>query len=284
MGKLSVCLAIALAACGSSSSKPPDAHIVVPDAAPDAKVFMDAPIDAPPVFDFTCTTNAAPTTATAMVTISGTVNEVGISGMTPTFTPLQGATVDACTGNCVGQNKLAPSATTDATGAFSDGPITTNGTPLTAYLKMTPPSGNSDPVVLEYPAEPVTADLSGIPMFTITSGLMNDLGIVGCTQTTTQGMLAVLLTDCSNKPITDTKNTTLIIKQNGTDITSSLTVVNLGQFTAQAAGTYLICKVPANATTNVGATYTLTMTTTFLAHDVATVVGDITATQVRPGV
>ncbi|MGE5185578.1 MAG: hypothetical protein ACM31C_26135 [Acidobacteriota bacterium] len=289
MGKLSACLVLALAACGSSNSKkPPDAQIVVPDAPPDAKVFLDAPIDAPPVFDFACVNNPAPMTANATVAISGNAQEVGISGgTTPTFSPLANATVDACTGNCMGQGALG-SAMTDASGNFNVTGIATGGTPLAAYLKLTPPAPTPpatmpDKTVLEYPAEPVTADVTGIPLFTLTPTAAADLAILGCTSTSTQGMLAVLLTDCSNMPITDTTHTQLIIKQGGTDITASLTVINLGQFSSMAAGTYLLCKVPANATTSVGATYTQTMTTTFLAHDVAVVADEITATQIRPG-
>src|SRR5689334_14502090 len=102
MGKLNACLLLAtLAACGSdNTAKKPDAPN--PDAAIDAKVFMDAPIDAPPMFDFSCTTTPAPTTADDPVTISGTATEISASGIMPTFTMLSGATVDGCTGNCSG--------------------------------------------------------------------------------------------------------------------------------------------------------------------------------------
>ena len=61
-------------------------------------------------------------------------------------------------------------------------------------------------------------------------------------------------------------------------------VISLGSFSSMAAGTYLVCKVPPNATTSVGATYMATSgLKTLRAHDVGIVAGNITATQVRPG-
>lgn len=281
MGKLRACLVIgivAVAACGSSSGKKTvDAQ--TPDSAPDAKVFLDAMVDAPPMFDFSCSGNSAPTTADAMVTISGTATEVGVNGNTPSFSPLVGATADACKGNCTGPNKLA-TATTDAQGAFSDGPITTGGTPLIGdYLKLTPPNGSMDKSVLEYPAEPVTTNLMNIPLFTLTPQAVTLLGFVGCQQDfTTKGMLAVLVTDCTNKPINDSANITITVMQNGTALT--VTPIDLGAVSQMAAGTFLICNVPANATTTVGATY---KTMTLLAHDVNVAVNTITASQIRPG-
>ena len=231
------------------------------------------------MFDFSCSGNSAPTTADAMVTISGTATEVGVMGTTPTFNPLVGATADACKGNCTGPNKLA-TATTDAQGGFSDGPITTGGTPLTgAYLKLTPPNGSMDKSVLEYPAEPVTTNLANIPLFTLTPTGVSALAFFGCNQNfVTNGMLAILVTDCMNNPINDSSNITITVMQNGTAVSS--TPIDLGAVSPMAAGTFLVCNIPANATTNVGVKY---KTMTLLAHDVNVAANTITATQIRPG-
>jgi hypothetical protein len=281
MGKLSACLAIALAACGSSNSKPADAPpIVVPDAAPDAKVFQDAPIDAPPVFDLACVGNSTYPAAAANVTISGTAYQVDVSGITPSMTPLAGAKVEACQGNCAGPNSLA-TATSDSSGGYSDGPIATGGTHLAVYLKITPPMGSTDEPVLEYPGEDLTADFMGAPVFTLTPGALTALmTFAGCTVSAGNTILGVAVTDCSNTPITDSANVMLSIKNNGSDVTGT-TTINLGQFTAMAKGTYLVCNVPASTALSVGATY---KGMTFLAHDVTSVANEITATQVRPGV
>ena len=288
MGKLSACLAIALAACGSSNAKKPDAQIVVPDAPPDAKVFMDAPIDAPPVFDLACQGNTTYPNASANITISGTAYQVDVMGLTPSITPLADAKVDACDPATDCSSPLATS-TSDASGAYSDGPIaTTNMMHLGVYLKITPPpagmgsgsgSGSTDEPVLEYPGEDLTADFMGAPIFTLTPGAVAALGIAGCTLTGTNTIMGVAVTDCSNTPITDSQNTTITLKQGGTTVTGT-TTINLGQFTSMAKGTYLICNVP-SGTINVSATY---KGMSFLAHDVTTAFQTITATQVRPGV
>ncbi len=285
MGKLSACLAIALAACGSSNSgKKPDAQIIVPDAPPDAKVFNDAPIDAPPTFNLACLGNTTYPAAAANVTISGTAYQVDVSStLQPSITPYAGATVDACQGNCVGQNKLATS-TADTNGAYSDGPIATGGTHIPVYLQISHPTGSTNQTVLEYPGEDLTADFMGAPVFALTPGALSALmTFAGCTVTAGNTILGVAVTDCSNAPITDTTNVMLSIKNNGTAVTGT-TTIDLGSFPgvpAMAKGTFLVCNVPASTALNVGATY---KGMAFMAHDVTTAAGTITATQVRPGV
>src|SRR4051812_346163 len=89
-----------LMACGSSNTTPIDA--VIDGTAVDAKIFLDAPADAAPVYDFSCAGATSPTTSTDPITISGVVTEVGLNGTTPTITPLVGAAVAACQANCFG--------------------------------------------------------------------------------------------------------------------------------------------------------------------------------------
>jgi hypothetical protein len=271
-------LLVAAIACGCGSShgnKTADAP-----SGQDSKMFQDAPgfMDAPSSgFDFSCTGNPAPTTAAANVTISGTVTEVSLNGTTPAINPLQGATVVACKGNCAGPNKLATS-TSDASGNFSDGPFATGGTPLAGYFRMT---HTGDRTIYEYPAVPVTADATGVPILTFTPTIIQALALVpgGCTQNdATKGMLAVLTTDCQDQRITDSANVTLTIKQGGT-VVSGTTVIDLGALSPMAAGVFLVCNVPAGVT-NVAAKY---MSTTLLAHDVNVTAATTTSTEIRPG-
>jgi len=57
------------------------------------------------------------------------------------------------------------------------------------------------------------------------------------------------------------------------------TVVDASQFSAMAAGTFIVFNVPTGAT-EVGATY---MGHTLRAHTVLSVAGQTTATQIKPG-
>lgn len=292
MGKLRACIIIASAAlatfvaCGSSDKKPVDALIIVPDAPPDAKVWMDAPPDAAPVFDLACLGSAAPTTTTALtITVSGSATEVSLNGTTPQFAPLAGATVDGCVlgaANCNGGNQLGTS-TTGSDGSFSIGPFPTNGSAVAAYLHLTPPSGSAsgsgDKAILEYPAEPLTADFSGVPLITFAPSALTALAFLGCNQTfATKGMMAVLVTDCSNRPISDSANTVVAITQGGSAVGDA--PIDLGNLNAMAAGTYLICNVPPSAMTHVAVTY---KSMAFRTNDVNVVTQTITAAQIRPG-
>ncbi len=267
---------LALAACGSDKAQP-DAQIVIQDAPPpDMKIYEDAP---PPSFDFSCMGNTAPTTATAQVTLSGTVQEVSLNGATPSIDPLADATVDACAASstaCTGQDQLG-TATTDAQGAFSVGPIDTNMMPLDGYLQMTAAGSRT---VYVYPASPLVADQGSIPVLSFSASGLQILQFLGCTQDDANyGMIAVAVTDCANMPVTDTQNTALVVKQGGTEVTGT-TVVDLGQAQQQAAGTYIICNVPEGAVTEVGATYN---NMDLRAHNVQVVKGTTTSTILRPG-
>ena len=246
---------------------------------------MDAMIDAPPNFDFSCIGNAAPGSAAANITVSGTVTEIDVNGITPSFKAFANAHVDVCTGNCVATNNLG-SGSSDGSGAFSIGPFATGGTPVDGYLKITPPltgSGSNDTAGLEYPADPIVANLAGVPTFTATPNAKIVLANLCGQDWSSQGALAIAVTDCANMPITDTTNTTLVVQQGGSAVAGTA-VINLGMLSSMAAGTYLICKVPPNASTDVNATYMATTgLKTFRLHTVSIVAGDITATQVRPG-
>jgi len=261
-----------VAACGGDDgNKTSDAGVDAPDQQADAAI--DTPTG--PTFDFSCLGNAAPTTATANITLSGTVEQVSFSGLNG----VEGASVHACVANtnCTGQNDKAM-ATSAADGSFTLGPIATGGVPADLYAKLT---GNGLRETHTYAPSPFVADQSDIPVLTFDPSLISL--IPGCNQMdNVNGMLGLAITDCANNPISDTANINLIVKQNGATVTGTK-VVDLGGISSAYAGTYLVCNVPANAgstTTEVGATY---KTMTLRSHNVTIVAGTTTATGIRPG-
>lgn len=285
MGNLRACLAIAmlaLAACGSDSAKTDAGIVLIDSPTPDAKVWEDAPPG--PTYDFSCTSNPAPTDATATVTLSGSAQEVGfdLENFELTITNLEDATVEACKAgapDCADENSYG-TAMTDATGGFSVGPIDTGMMPLDGYLVL---SKTGSRTLYTYPPQPLIADFSGIPMMTVAPSLialLPQLPIGGCTQMDqNNGMLLLAFTDCKDMPIGDTANLTISIKQNDTEVQGT-TVINIGNVVSQLAGTFLVCNVPENATTTIGGKY---QSTELRAHDVKVVKGATTATIVRPG-
>src|SRR5258706_9991272 len=76
MAKLRLIVLVGLVACGGNNNAP-DAKVVVQDAPPDQKVFLDAP---PPMFDTSCIGNSPPTPS-ATVTIAGNVQEGSLGGI-----------------------------------------------------------------------------------------------------------------------------------------------------------------------------------------------------------
>lgn len=280
MGNLRACFVVAIsalaAACGDDGggAKVADASV---DSAPDAKIFMDAP---PPMFDFTCATNTTPpATAAANITIGGTVQSVTPSGLAVDIVPVNGAAVQAClagAANCNGGNTDGND-TTDATGAFSIGPFATAMAPQDDFIEMTATGQRTTYV---YPASPFVADQGNVPVLTFTntgptSGEAALSALLGCN--TTGSIVGLAVTDCAGAPVTDTAN--LTVKINGTAVPAG-DLIDLGEFQAEAAGTFLVCGVAANAATTVGATY---KTTNFITHSVKTVAGTTTATLLIPG-
>jgi hypothetical protein len=281
MGNLRACFVIAslalAAACGSDSAKP-DASIKIIDASPDSpKVWEDAPPG--PNYDFSCMGNTAPTTATADITLSGTAQRVGLGGATA----LADATLKACKADaatCSGQDQYGTTATSATDGSWSIGPFASGGTPVNGYVSMT--AANTRPTLM-FPPSPLAADLGMIPILGFDPQLISLLGQAGCTQDdAANGIVTLLITDCAMTPIDGGASTTISVKQGGTEVTGT-TVIDLGQLSAQAAGTYLVCNVPENAGTTVttgGATYNGMM---LRAHDVKVVKATTTITILRPG-
>lgn len=277
MGNLRACFVVAIsalaAACGDDGGAMKIADASIDTPSPDAKIFMDAP---PPMFDFTCTANTtAPTNAAAMITIGGTVQAVGFSGGSLSIDPVDGASVKLCesgAANCTGGNTDG-SATTNAQGEWSIGPFATAGAAQDDFVDM---SGSVRQTFV-YPASPFVADQANVPVLTFGTGADLILGGLGCSSSAS--IIGLAVTDCAGAPVTDSANVVITVKQGGTTV-PNLTVVALGDNVPEAAGTFLICGVPANAATEVSAKY---MSTNFIAHTVKTVAGTTTATIVIPG-
>ncbi len=265
---------LALAACGGGGSGSADAAI--DQQSIDAKEFLDAP---PPTFDWSCEANKTPPTSpvAATATLSGAVLAVTISGGGG-IAPLADAEVTACHNGtaCTTNPQKDGTDTSDAQGAWSIGPITTNGTPVDDFLEMTATGYRT---TYAYPDSPFLGDQANIPMLTFGTDQTTTatLNFLGCDPG--QAIVGLALVDCALQPITDSGSVMIKLKQGGADVTGT-NVIDASQFNQMAAGTFLVCGVPADATTEVSATY---LTHSFVAHNVKTVAGETTSTLLVPG-
>jgi hypothetical protein len=154
-------IALALAACGGSSSSNPDGS--------NGSGTVDAP------------------TAPAMVTFSGNVSSKGLQSM-----PLSGVTLGAYG---EGSTTAVATATTDAQGNFTM-TIPTGGTALQGYVKATF-SGYLDTYL--YPPTAVGADTTGVTVFMVTQSTLDTLSYNLCKdqQDATKGLIGVEVLDAS---------------------------------------------------------------------------------------
>jgi hypothetical protein len=288
MRAIRLCLSsvlLASAACGGGSNTEPDA----------AKIFLDAPIDAPPpdafepTFDFTCMGNTQGAAA-ANVTLSGFAAEVVIAGMAPDIQPSHGAKVDFCKASsttCTNADLLdtmdTPANGCPATGCpFTSDALATAGTPLDLYSKISKAGVRTTYI---YPSAPVIADVMNIPGVMFTPGVLAALAFVGIDQMDGNGILMIAITDCANMPISDTANTTIVLKQGG-QVVQGTQQFDLSQADPALAGTYAIFNVPAGTmaegslVTEVSGMY---KTKALRTHDVRAFRDATTATQLRPG-
>jgi hypothetical protein len=242
MTKLAVAL-FAVAACGGGSNATIDAPVV--------KIIDARAIDAaPPVdvlqpdaqnFDFTCLGMAEPTSAADPITIAGTTQELSTGGLAA----LAGVQVQSFkTGTATALNTV----TSGTGGVFTSGNLVTGGVPLSGYVEATVPvvgtTANDYRATFVYPPAPLAKSLTNSPVIMLKNATFTQLGsFLGFTQDdTVNGALFVAITDCANTPIT---GATLSVKQGTAEVG---TQVDLGQFGAQAAGTYFVANVPAGAT------------------------------------
>lgn len=276
---------LGLTACGSDSKDTPidgppikllDAP---PDAAPDA--FIPPPPDAPPVYDFSCAGKPLPTTAPDPVHVSGSTQEISISGLKAAA----GLNIQSFKS---GSANALDTTTSDSMGNFMTGALATGGVPLDGYVRAssgTTAGSTQYRTTYLYPSSPLAADLTGAPVIVITPQTFSQLGsfLGGGTQDdTNNGALLVLVQDCSS---TQMNGATLSVKQNDATVG---TIIDLGAASgqAQAAGLFFVYNVPAGTTT-VSATYN---GMTLRAHNVVAYKnsstdpnGTITLTNVTPG-
>ncbi|MGE0546661.1 MAG: hypothetical protein AB7R00_06375 [Kofleriaceae bacterium] len=264
-------LVLPVAACGSEKNPGIDAPTqIIEDAPPDTKM-----IDAGPVYDFTCLGNSAPTDGTKTVTLSGLVRALDVMGIPPmpSIGPLEDAEVEVCVGNCEDDNQLGTS-NTMADGTFTTDAIATQGSPpsLDAYLRLSKTGHRTTTI---HPASPFTMDVADIPavLLTPTAFGAGEL-LLGVDQNdTTNGLLALGVTDCANTPIPDA---TVTVTQGGNAVGQ---VIDAGGLGAMYGGAYLVYNVPEGAT-EVGAMYNgMTLRT----HTINVLKAQTAATQIRPG-
>ncbi len=266
----SICFAAACGDDGGSSTI--DAPKII-----DAPIVVDGPPDAyvpdAPNYDFSCYQNAAPTTATATVQVTGLAQEITFAGGF-SLIPSTNVTIKACKGNCNGANDLGDSAATGTSGMYTSASATTGGVPLDAYLIATKPGDFRTNNI--YPASPLTKNEAGVPVIMLTNTQIGLLGMAGIDQNDGNGMFAVLATDCATPPV-PVAGAVVTVTQNGTMAGDA--PQDLGAIVPQAAGVYAITNVLPGATT-VSASYN---GMTFRAHVVSSIANQITTTQVKPG-
>lgn len=258
---------LALAACGSENATVDAA--IIPDASE-----PDAGIDAFE-YDLSCSGNSAPTTAVGQITVSGVVTKAGLAGSLP----VEGATLKVCKNgapDCTGANQLGTDATSAANGSWSIGPFETSSMPVDAYTAMTAKGVRTTHT---YAPSPVVADLANIPVIGFDPALLQFLATACPQDDNTNGIVVLRVADCKDTSIAESANVTVSVKQGGTEVTGT-SVVDLGALNPAAAGTFMVCNVPASAATEVNATY---KTTTFRAHTLGVVAGATSNTIVLPG-
>jgi len=277
MGKLRVLcsvLVVSFAACGDDGSATPDAPVVTlldAPAAPPDTYFPDAFV---PNYDFSCYQNQAPTTADAMVQVSGTVQEAFVENFNPGIRNAEMVTVQACRGDCTGPDDLGTTGPTVASGAYMTNEIATGGEPLDGYLIATKP-GNWTSYL--YPPSPITQNEAGVPLLMMSETLIPLLSFAGIDRQPGTGMLAVMVTDCSLPPI-GIQDATVTVTQNGAPV-GDPPVTPGSMLGPQGEGVFIVADVPLGEV-EVSATY---MGMTFRAHVVGSYADQLTTTQVKPG-
>ncbi len=275
---------LGLAACSANDKGEStiDAPSQAADAPTDSKTFMDAPA---PSYDFSCASKAAPTTAAATVTLSGNVQQLDLQGTTPSSTPIASADIALCKERslCNSGATFIRSVATDAQGNFSHSTVSTGSVPFDVHLKLTK-ENTSTRTTYVFPPAPFVADQAGIPIVAFGAGLMTALTVACSQNDATNAIVALVVTDCKGTPITDTKNVHISINQGGSSV-ATINVFDLGDVSAQFAGTFFVCNVPANnattaGATTVGATYKATVLKDTIVRVAA---GATTQTILRPG-
>ncbi len=255
----------AVTACSKDAAKP-DAPIVLIDAPKvDAPKVIDAAIDAPPNYDFTCEGMALPTTAATSITIGGAATT--INGTTPAAAA--GVKVELFKNPSTTVVDMQTTAAT--TGAYKMATQDNAGAaPYDGYLKATL---DGDRPTYVYPAAPLVADSLNTPILILsTSTFSLFVQFLGGTQTTGNGTIGTIVTDCAGTPV---DGVTMVVKQGGVDKGNTH---SLSALSSQAKGTYFTFDVPPGETT-ISATYG---THTWRVHTVKSYADSNTTTIATP--
>jgi hypothetical protein len=255
MGKLHVCLAVAFiaGACGNDhADKVIDAPKAIDAAAPDAKDFKDAPIDAAPNYDFSCATNTPPTTAPADINVSGSTVTIGLGGSAA----VGSATVAAYANG--GTTPLVPAVMSDGTtGAYTLSTVPTGSVPLAGFIEATGPTGGTAYLTtFVYPTYPLAANTTGIETLMLSVTTYTELAMaagVG-SDSTDDGNLVVVMTDCAGTRI---QGATLSVTTTTNTAMQVGTQFNLGTLPGAGSageGVFAVMNVPAGSV-DVSATY-----------------------------
>lgn len=213
-------------ACGGGDNP----EIVVPDADVDAP-SPDAPIDAPPAFDFSCMSNPAPGTAADPITVSGSATNLNVIAMQQE--PVADATVTA---RDQADQAIGDPATTDAQGAWTL-TLATGGAPLDGYIEA---AKEEHRTVRVYPPQPLTADQPNVPALLFSNTDFSVVvGGIGAEQSPENGTVGLVILDCASTPI---GGATISVTQNGTEVGEQFDLSSL------QPGAWLVFDVPPGET------------------------------------
>jgi hypothetical protein len=138
-------------------------------------------------------------------------------------------------------------------GAFTLGPITTGGDAIDYVKALDLAAMPTYRTTYLYPQFPLGASFDGLPAVLISESTIGLLAQIGAPDQddSANGVLAVIVNDCSTTMPKGIDGATLTVKQNGADVGY---IVDLGQLASQFAGTFFIVNVP-DGPTEVTASY-----------------------------
>lgn len=252
-------LLLCLVACGKDNAAS-DAPLQE-----DAPVDFDAPVQPPQdsqSFDFSCAGDPAGT-PTATITVSGTT----VTNSGTSLTPAPGVSVTLLTN---GDDSVLDTQTSDDQGNFTFAAQDTGSNALDVYIKGAS-EGKLDAYL--FPADPLVADISNVPVPNIDEATLNMIGQLGDPYDPSKSVIVLQLQDCSAIGVA---GATVTVEQGGTEL--DINAIDLGSLFAQAAGIYFIENVP-EGTTTIKATIG---GHDFKAHAVKTFGHSTTSTQTHP--
>ncbi len=144
-----------------------------------------------PAAGFECLGQALPTTAPALVNVTGRVTANVLSP-----TPVRGALVSAFRS---GDTTTLATTTTNTPGAYGLS-ITTGGAPVNGYLRVTDSSHHLD--TYAYPAVPLSRDAVDNVLMVSSSEFSTLAAAAGITPVAGDGFIAVVVKNCAGTPVT----------------------------------------------------------------------------------